>query len=82
MTTNDLPWHEEDAVDAVVLEEARETAEAIVLGEENANVHIEHLDQPHGDILSESDVLADLYQSQRWVPSERRSRIAYPARMS
>ncbi|MFB3130935.1 MAG: hypothetical protein ACE10K_00280, partial [Rhodothermales bacterium] len=66
MTNNDLPW-ETDVDDAVVLHE------------QNTNVLIEHLDQPHGAVLATSDVLSDLFQSQRWVPSERRSRIAYPA---
>ncbi len=67
MTNNDLPW--EPAVDAVVL--AEDTNGGAVL--------IEHLDQPHGAVLATSDVLTDLFQSQRWVPSERGSRIAYPA---
>jgi len=38
-----------------------------------------HLDRPHGEPLSQADVLSDLFGSQRWVPAGRRSRIAYPA---
>ncbi len=45
----------------------------------STDVEMIHLEQPHGKVLGTSEVLTELFQSQRWVPSNRRSRIAYPA---
>jgi hypothetical protein len=43
------------------------------------SVEIVPVDQPYGQVLGAGDVLQDLYKSQRWVPADRRTRIAYPA---
>lgn len=44
-----------------------------------AAVEIIHHDRPHGQVLATSDALDELFATQRWMPANRRSRIAYPA---
>ncbi len=54
-------------------------AQRIGDGDLNGRVEIVHQDRPHGPVLHTADALEDLFTSQRWMPSNRRSRIAYPA---
>lgn len=48
-------------------------------GQPTTETKIIHRARPHGQVLSESDALGGLFQSQRWMPTDRRTRIAYPA---
>lgn len=72
MNNNDLPW----ATDEEYTVELAETNGAV---QDLTGVQIEHLDQPHGTVLDRAEELQALFASQRWVPANRRSRIAYPA---
>lgn len=82
MTTNndilDLPQEVEGTVtEAVVLAEGEGETEQN--GAALVDVQIEHLDQPHGSVLGRAEELQALFSSQRWVPVNKRNRIAYPA---
>ncbi len=76
MTNNDLPWttDEERTKQRLAVPAAPNGA-----GDGLAGVRVEHLDRPHGAVLERARELQALFASQRWVPTNRRSRIAYPA---
>lgn len=59
--------------------DAATNAQAAGEGSAPQQVDIIHQDRPRGYVLGTSDALETLYKSQRWVPANRRSRIAYPA---